>query len=308
MVDVTVVQYPSIYAEADESNGYAYVNSYTRASNRGGRYQTYREGSAWRPGAWNSRGNDYTGSDRIGNINTGNAANSNYNQYVVTVSVLPEGYRVAGMTEEVVIGDPRGGRLADNFLGYNAGTNGSRNLTVQANYDGVSSSTQNVIAPAIRVASSWGATSPILNYDRAVERCASYQENGYPAGRWRVPTVAEIDFLIRLSDYQHIPELFSPEYYNNNNPTYYAVYWAGGNYVYGGVPYTSQNHSNAFIDMSGATYTNQNSLLQKNNERFSTYMRCVYDEWYWTSSKYNNAGQQITETGTAATQWLGYIY
>ena len=311
-VNVTVVQYPSIYAEAEESNGYAYVNSYTRANNRGGRYQTYREGSGWfatnKPGAWNSRGNSYSGSDQIGNINTGNAENANYNQYVITVSVLPEGYKVAGMTEEVVIGDPRGGSLANNYLGYTAGTNGNVVRTVQANYNAVSANTQNVIAPAIRIASSWGATSPILNYDRAEERCASYQENGYPAGRWRVPTVAEIDFLISLSDYQHIPELFSPEYHSNTNPTYYDVYWAGGGYAYGGVPYTSQNHSNAFIDMSGATYTNQNTLLLKNNERFNTYMRCVYDEWYWSSTKYNNAGQPITGTGSAATQWIGYIY
>ena len=314
-VNVKVVQYPSIYAMEDESNGYVYVNSYTRGNNRGGRYQTYTEGSGWnatsKPGAWNSRGNNYSGSDRIGNINTGNAENSNYSQYVVTVSVLPIGYKVDGMSEEVVIGDPRGGRLAQNYLGYTAGTNGSRSLTVQANYNAVSATTQNVIAPAIRIASSWGATSPILDYDRAEERCASYQENGYPAGRWRMPTVAEIDFLIKLSDYNHIPELFSPEYHAatsgwNSTPAYYDVYWAGGHYGYGGVPYTGQNHSSAFIDLAGAT--SNNGLLLQNNERFNTYMRCVYDEWYWSSTKYNNSGQPITGTGTPAQQWLGYIY
>ena len=54
--------------------------------------------------------------------------------------------------------------------------------------------------------------------------------------------------------------------------------------------------------MSGAT-TN-NSQLVKNNERFVTYMRCVYDEWYWSDTQYNNQGQP----GNAATQWTGYIY
>ena len=304
-VKVTVIQYPSIYAKADASNGYAYVNSYTRGNNRGGRYQTYQNGYQTKAGAWNSRGNNYSSSDQIGSVNDGTAQNSNYNQYVVTVSVLPEGYRVDGMSEDVVIGDPRGGKLAENYLGYTAGTNGAISRTVQASYNAVGSSTQNVIAPAIRIASSWGATSPILNYDRSEERCASYQENGYPAGRWRMPTVAEIDFLIRLSDYEHIPELFSPEYHSSN-PTYYDVYWAGGNYAYGGVPYRQRdNHAASFIDMNGAELSNQNSLLSKNNERFMTYMRCVYDEWYWSDQKYGNNGQPST---TAAEQWLGFIY
>ena len=32
--------------------------------------------------------------------------------------------------------------------------------------------------------------------------------------------------------------------------------------------------------------------------------KIVYDEWYWSDTKYNNSGQP----GTAATQWIGYIY
>ena len=302
-IEVTVVQYPSIYAKADASNGYAYVNSYAYTRNHGGRYSSGN--------AYNNRGNSVNSSDQLGSMNevgSSSSVNNNSNQYVVTVSVLPEGYKVAGMDEEVVIGDPRGGRLAANNLGYASGTNGNVVRNVQANYNAVSTTTQNVIAPAIRIASSWGSTTPILNYDRAEERCAGYQENGYPAGRWRMPTVAEIDFLIRLSDYHHIPELFSPEYHPasgswwDRTPAYYDVYWAGGNYAYGGVPYTGQNHTNAFINMSGAT-TNNNQLV-KNNERFVTYMRCVYDEWYWSDTQYNNQGQP----GNAATQWIGYIY
>lgn len=314
-ITVTIVQYPSIWAKADASNGYAYVNSYTYSSgnnNRGGRnYSTYFYTGRSQTGAWNNNGRQ--DANLLGTVNNGSGSvNNNHNQYVVTVSVLPSGYKVAGLDEDVVIGDPRGGKLAANNLGFNAGTNGNRNTNVQNSYDAVSSSTQNVIAPVIRIASSWGTTSPILNYDRAEERCASYQENGYPAGRWRIPTVAEIDFLIRLSDYEHIPELFSPEYHSGNN-SYYDVYWAGGHYGYGGVPYTSEGggHSYAFVDLTNATTLNANDYgnnqrLQKNNERFRTYMRCVYDEWYWGSQKYGNNGQPTT--GNAATQWLGYIY
>ena len=295
-IEVTVVQYPSIYAKADASNGYAYVNSYAYANRHGGRYSSGN--------AYNNRGNSTNTSDQLGSMNqvgSSSSVNNNTNQYVITVSVLPEGYRVAGMNEDVVIGDPRGGRLASNYLGYSAGTNGGVSRTVQANYNAVSPNAQNVIAPAIRIASSWGSTTPIRNYDRAEERCASYQENGYPAGRWRMPTIAEIDFLIRLSDYRHIPELFSPEYHSGNN-AYYDVYWAGGHYGYGGKPYTDRNHTNAFIDLTNARESN--SLLVVGNERFQTYMRCVYDEWYWSDTKYNNQGQP----GNAATQWIGYIY
>ena len=299
-IEVTVIQYPSIYAKAEQSNGYAYVNSYTYANRRGGRYQGAN--------AYNNRGSGYNTSDQLGSMNSGNAVNNNRNQYVITVSVLPDGYKVTGMDEDVVIGDPRGGRLTENYLGFAAGTDGDVVRTVQANYNAVSTNTQNVIAPAIRIASSWGATDPILNYDRAEERCAGYQENGYPAGRWRIPTVAEIDFLISLSDYNHIPELFSPEYHPATwnwgyVSAYYDVYWAGGNYTYGGVPYVGQNHTNAFINMAGATL--DGNRLVKNNERLNTYIRCVYDEWYWSDTKYNNQGQPGT---TAATQWTGYIY
>ena len=306
-INVTVVQYPSIYAVADRSNGYAYVNSYAYTNNHGGRYSSGY--------AYNNNSSYGSNGDQLGSMNqvgASSSVNNNANQYVVTVSVLPEGYKVAGMSEEVVIGDPRGGRLANNYLGYTAGTNGSYSRTVQANYNAVSSSTQNVIAPAIRIASSWGATTPILNYNRAEERCASYQENGYPAGRWRIPTIAEIDFLIRLSNYNHIPELFSP---SREGARDYDVYWAGGGYAYGGTPYLNDrqnnaNHSQSFVNLNGATSTTQDNRsvlrITVNNryEYFQTYMRCVYDEWYWSDTKYNNNGQP----GNAATQWIGYIY
>ena len=319
-ISVTVVQYPSIYVSADASNGYAYVNSYTYANgsdNRGGRnYRTTFYSGSNQYAAWNNNGRQ--NDNLLGTINNGSgSASSNYNQYVVYVSVLPVGYKVDGMTENVVIGDPRGGQLANDYLGYSAGTNGARTNNIQRDYKAVSSSTQNVIAPAIRIASSWGTTAPILNYDRAEERCASYQENGYPAGRWRIPTLAEIDFLIKLSDYDHIPELFSPEYHAGSygSQAYYDVYWAGGHYAYGGKPYTDQGHSSAFINLTNATATtlgwNDNGNDQRlvlSNERFRVYMRCVYDEWYWGTNKYNNSGNEITGTGTAATQWIGYKF
>ena len=302
-VNVTVVQYPSIYAEADASNGYAFVNSYAGTRGRG-RYTNANYGTSTNYGPVAYNNNNQQLSSLASSIGSGSGtANNNGNQYVVHVSVLPEGYRVAGMTDDVIIGDPRGGRLSANYLGYAAGSNGGRVNTVQTNYNAVATNTQNVIAPAIRIASSWGATGTLASYDRAEERCASYQENGYPAGRWRVPTVAEIDFLIRLSENNHIPELFTCGVTGNGNNRYYLGYWANGPAAYAGSSFSSAT-GRPYQTGSGSG----SPIVTINGYRFDNVVRCVYDEWYWSDTKYNNAGQPISGTGTAATQWLGYIY
>ncbi len=296
--NVTIVQYPPIYVEREQSNGYAYVNSYAYTNNHGGRYQSAN--------AYNSRGTYYSGSDQIGTMNSlgsSSSSNNNNSQYVVTISVLPEDYKVAGTAP--VIGDPRGGTLKFNYLGYSAsGASGNISRTIQANYDNVSSTSQYVIAPQIRIASSWGATDTMQSYDRAEERCAAYQENGYPAGRWRVPTVSEIDFLIKLSEYQYIPALFTCGARNG----YYLGYWSNGPSAYAGREYSTTK------PFEIGTPTNaSNDRVTINNVTFDLVVRCVYDQWYWGDDKYNSNGQKITDqmTGTnanAATQWIGYIY
>ena len=286
-ITVTVVQYPSIYAVADESNGYAFVNAYSRKNN----YTT----------AYNNRSQGGQSLGSLNQLGQSSSLNNNGNQYVVTVSVLPDGYKVQGMSEDVVIGDPRGGTLAYNYLGYNRNFN--VDLSVQEHYNAVSKTTQNVIAPAIRIASSWGAQGTMQSYDRAEERCAAYQENGYPAGRWRVPTVAEIDFLIQLSTYNHIPELFTCR----DRGSYYEGYWTNGPGAYAGKPYTDDGHATPY-EIGTITNAWNSNNVNINGSQFDLVVRCVYDEWYWSSTKYNNQGQQIQGNGTAATQWLGYIY
>lgn len=301
-VEVRVTQYPSIYAQADASNGYAFVNSYSGIQGRG-RYEssTYDYGTNTNRGPIARNNNNDKLSSVAGSISSGGGSqNNNGNQYIVHVSVLPTGYKVAGMTEDAIIGDPRGGRLAQDYLGYAAGANGGRVNGVQNAYNAVSTSTQNVIAPAIRIASSWGATGTLANYNRAEERCASYQENGYPAGRWRVPTVAEIDFLIRLSENNHIPELFTCGTSGTGNNRYYLGYWANGPAAYAGASYTAAQ-GRPYETGSGSG----SPIVTINGSRFDNVVRCVYDEWYWSEQKYGNNGQP---SNTAATQWLGFIF
>ena len=171
---------------------------------------------------------------KLGNINDlsnekENATNRNMNQYKIYISVLGDN------ESNYMIGDPRG---VKNNLSQ---LTGPQNLGGLQNYHPTSSSAQNVIAPSFLIASSWGRTAT-LTWQGAERRCASYQENGYPAGRWRVPTEAEIKFIISLSNKGYIPALFQGKYYHSTGDTY-----------------KSDNVDN----------------------NASPYVRCVYDLWFW---------------------------
>jgi len=113
-----------------------------------------------------------------------------------------------------------------------------------------------MIAPIIRVASSYGVTNSISQND-ALKRCASYQEDGIPAGRWRVPTKAEVKFISTLSSLGRIPYLFGGMPGNNFNRNFY--YWTA----------------------NGCILVNNGSKTVTDNTNTSAMVRCVYDEWFW---------------------------
>ena len=140
-------------------------------------------------------------------------------------------------------------------------------------------SKENFIAPSFRIASSFGKVS--LMYDanangdnkqnsmpklqgvsraEARRRCASYQEAGRPAGRWRVPTMAEIKYLVQLSADGKIPHLFGLP----SMPEIYAPYLSANGLV--GVR----------LSDSDVAPVNEEDL------ETSPAVRCIYDEWYWT--------------------------
>ena len=107
----------------------------------------------------------------------------------------------------------------------------------------------NYIAPKLRITSAYGRLSGgSVSGGNEKRRCAAYQEYGYPAGRWRVPTAAELQYIGKLCADRVIPPLF------NNGASYYS---ATGGYLF----------QNGSFTYSGTT---ANSV------------RCVYDEWYWT--------------------------
>lgn len=161
--------------------------------------------------------------------------NKNPNRYIISVTSL--------VTDNYIIGDPRS-MENKTFDGINKDDN-DKSLT---NYHATDRTerTKRMISPQFMVASSYGVCSTEANLDDSEKRCATYQEDGYPAGRWRVPTQAEVEYIIQLSNWNIIPVLF------NNNTDYWS---ANGTVTFNG---TSFNYGSS-----------------------NTWVRCVYDTWYW---------------------------
>ncbi len=115
------------------------------------------------------------------------------------------------------------------------------------------SADQDIIAPRFLISSGLNANSG-LSFEEAVKRGATYQEAGYPAGRWRLPTEAEIAFIVARQRDGVIPNLYASDSY----------FWAGS----GKVVYVPENAGTAISFSSPA-----------NNTTYSC--RYVYDLWYW---------------------------
>lgn len=216
--------------------------------------------------------------------------NQNPNLYTVTATNLELSLYYDDDTHRAVIGDPRVAAAdavdydtAGNIL--DGGTYGSQ----LKDYRPAAENTKNVIAPEFISASSYGKTA-VLSYEGAVKRCAAYQEYGYPAGRWRLPTVAEIEFLQELNADGKIPSLFAP----SNEGSYHDGYWAAGKELY-----TLEGFINLDGVTVGKTTAGENSNTRykylKDGTNYRGFVRCVYDSWYWGNS-------HLATTGT----WHGF--
>ena len=271
---INIVQYPMLYVK-DEKNsngnattttnyGYVYINGYQNSNTPSTRHTGYNV-------------NDYGGVNGL----TTTSNNRNSNRYIISVSSLS--------TDKYVIGDPRlkyvnndlseTGNLTTQSTGvktWTAYANANR-VTYRA-YDlyangyqneleyyhpteegGTNSRTYNMISPEFMVASSYGICSNGRTREQARKRCASYQEDGYPAGRWRLPTYAEVEYIAQLSAWGVIPVLFGympgTPYYGNDAP-----YWSANGVI---------NVNSSSGNVASTTSTQNVSV------------RCVYDTWYW---------------------------
>ncbi len=118
---------------------------------------------------------------------------------------------------------------------------------------------RDVIAPRLLVSSGLNANSG-LTFDIAVKRGATYQEAGYPAGRWRLPSEAEIAFIVARQRDGVIPNLYATNTY----------YWCGS----GRLVYVPESNSTPIT-----FYTEAEAQSLSGDTTFSC--RFVYDLWYW---------------------------
>lgn len=242
-VEWTITQYPAIYIEGDynpdgRNNRFVYGKG-------GSTNNVYDDDEQWH-GLGGYHGNSLGG---VNNPNSGSSSNNNQNQYTIYIT----SFDIEG--SDYAIGDPRSSTV-DNLehlqdtQGRDAETGEMRSLTYY--YPTRKEDVANVIAPVFKIASSWGVVdSGSLTYETAQRRCASYQENGYPAGRWRIPTEAEIEYIVSLSDRGVIPTLFGGDYYAS----------------------------------SGRYYDNESNPKGFHPESNGHSVRCVYDVWYWGNGK-----------------------
>ncbi len=255
---VKITQYPGIFIDAtpnpdtitdnkDKSttanHGYVYVNNVHKEWYTQEDY--FAEGSPadklWRTIAYNGGGTD------MYKINT-------------TVLAANSGF---------VIGDPRVATVTNPTRSYIEAPdiNGvKRTLTYYYPADGTER-TKDMIAPAYRVSTklSGAARSQEVTYADAFDRCAAFQENGFPAGRWRLPTEGEIRFISSLSARGVFEWQFSGNYWSSN----------------GGVN----------VNTSSGNVTSKPDLTR-------AYVRCVYDSWYWGDGRVLNEDTGMPDTFT----------
>lgn len=254
--DIEIVQYPPIWVAPYQNSEYTdtegddtvFVNGYNADENGTGYAYTV-----------NSTGDKYP----LGQLPDKQDAETP-NMYVITVSSLHSGNTFSyngGSGHEYVIGDPRV-RTVNNILGTGYWATApslyqgeDRELTYYYPTDG-SDGVYNVIAPKFRIVSAYSSSGQnSVNSTTAALRCASYQEDGYPAGRWRLPTYAEVQFAVMLQSAGFIPAIFK---------TQTKYYFSTGDL-------TSISETPTITE--GSTTTNQGSV------------RCVYDDWYWGSER-----------------------
>ena len=221
--DVNIKQYPMLSIVADRNSDATDNNN-----DNDSKGFVYINGN-------HGEGYDVEGWERVHGI----GYNTCTNRYIVTVSMLNE-----GSGEDYIIGDPR---------------TSSRKITIDNNeltdYLPTDRNVDNrMISPKFMFASSYsGCPDTNMSLDNAERRCATYQEDGYPAGRWRVPTQAEVMFAANLYVWEVIPQLFS------NTINYWSVHSLMG---YDDVDNDGEEEPVPVSGSGGA-------------------VRCVYDIWYW---------------------------
>ena len=315
---ITVVQYPSLYITAQEST----TKSSSPAYNSAG-YPIYYsptkdkffytssgnlpDGCEW---AYDhvgyviinkQQGDTYPWSTVKNSLRSNSAGsffgtnNNNPNMYTITTKVVDPSL-------SYVIGDPRSKSSSiPSASDVNFATDAdSRNLTYYYPTEQTSQS-ENMISPSFRIASSYGKCGKSFGYDHAVARCAAYQEDGYPAGRWRVPTKSEVEYITTLSAHNLIPSLFNTvEYAVANDLGYY--YWSANGVIEahntGNVSLVTVGEDSATINATSSEFST-NAVYTgdyKDDLNIEFFCTSVGDSYITFNANYNGALEVSTTT------------
>ena len=286
---IVVYQEPMIYAHAEKNTngdptnsrkyGYVFVNGYQNSTNATTRHTGYNS-------------SDYGGVNGL----TTSSNNRNPNRYIINATAL--------LTDDYIIGDPRQLNINNdlstnnnavlstttntsntwtayrrsggtNYYAYRVGGSGNQNNMLYyhpTEEGGTDSRTYKMVSPEYMVASSYGICTVGRTRTQARRRCASYQEDGYPAGRWRLPTYAEVKYIVQLSAWGVIPVLFG--------------------YAEGTTGYTNGSWAYYWTANGVIRVNSRDGYVEPSNTTSDVSVRCIYDTWYWTDrlpeSEYDN--------------------
>lgn len=278
---ITIKQYPAVYGDYDNNTDYDNDGSSNSNKDKGFAFVNGYQGTE---SSAANKGQDYFGLINGTSSSTGVSAIS---MFVFSVSsVEGTNYVIGDPREEEVnssfINEKHGNNNSNSIWveapavgsstsrglqnyyatyvynsGYDNRNANSSNIYANNSAAAAAERTYNMIAPKFRIASGYCVMSSFSDennyYHYMKKRCASYQEDGYPAGRWRLPTKAELEFIVDLSNKDKIPTLF--------NST--IKYWCAHGYV---------QVSGGNVNITHAAYVNGGASA-----------RCVYDDWYWGS-------------------------
>ena len=251
---VTVYQYPPIYVDAKEG-GNAFVNGYFGYVNINDNTTYYQRASGVTTAPQTSTGNNI--SVTYGKMVTAKPSDL-LDMTVITISAFTDdskSYTVGTNSFDYVLTDPRTSTIKGSALtawySYTVDqTNGTQawdsGAVIKVGDVNTTAPGRNFIAPRFMISSTYGRNpgNASETYNNAKLRCATYQEAGYPAGRWRLPTEAEVMFVASLQSASLIGTLFNTS----------TNYWVSNGTIIKGTTVSSG---------TGAS------------------LRCVYDLWYW---------------------------
>lgn len=143
----------------------------------------------------------------------------------------------------------------------------------------------NILAPKIIVCS-YHSYSGSMSWETARRRCAAFQQYGYPAGRWRLPTGAEIAIFKLIQKYQRSNDIFYRDISNNTS----------------GI---GTNWSNAGATGNGETF---GGAYDNRDREQSSYVRCVYDLWYWEKVDANGVSTARIPEGNNRENWKKFTW